>query len=89
MNIEYTVQIWREGDQFIAHATPIDVMSSGPSTEEARKALKEAVHLFLVTLKEMGTLEEVLEECGYESIGGEFIGPSWVAIEKQSLSITV
>jgi predicted RNase H-like HicB family nuclease len=36
-------------------------MSSGPSPEEARKALKEAVHLFLETLKEMGTLKEVLE----------------------------
>ncbi|MBN2122821.1 MAG: hypothetical protein JW821_00885 [Deltaproteobacteria bacterium] len=89
MNIEYTVQIWREGNQFIAHATPIDVMSSGPSAEEAREALKEAVHLFLETLKEMGTLEEVLEECGYEPLGGNMIGPSWVAIEKQSLSIAV
>ena len=29
MNIEYTVQIWQEGDQFIAHAMPLDVMSSG------------------------------------------------------------
>ncbi len=89
MNMEYTVQIWREGNQFVAHATPIDVMSSGPSPEEARKALKEAVHLFLETLKEMGTLEEVLEECGYEPSGGDMISPSWVAIEKQSLSIPV
>ncbi len=28
-NIEYTVQIWRESHQFIAHAMPLDVMSSG------------------------------------------------------------
>lgn len=26
--IEYTVQVWEEGDQFIAHAMPLDVMSS-------------------------------------------------------------
>lgn len=47
--IEYTVQIWKEGEQFVAHAMPLDVMSSGRTPEEARKALDEAVHLFLVT----------------------------------------
>lgn len=47
------------------------------------------MHLFLVTLKEMGTLEEVLEEYGYEASGGDMMSPPWVAIEKQSLSIAV
>jgi len=28
MNIDYTVQIWQEGGQFIAHAMPLDIMSS-------------------------------------------------------------
>ena len=26
-DIEYTVQIWKEGGQFVAHAMPLDVMS--------------------------------------------------------------
>ena len=89
MNIDYTVQIWREGDQYIAHATPLDVMSSGPSPEDAKRALREAVHLFFETLREMGTLEEVLEECGYELEQGNWVGPSWVAVEKQSMSVSV
>jgi hypothetical protein len=29
MKLEYSVQIWREDNQFIAHAMPIDVASSG------------------------------------------------------------
>ena len=66
MNIEYTVQIWKEGNQHIAHATPLDVVSSGQTQENAKAALKEAVHLFLNTALEMGTLEDVLNECGYE-----------------------
>ena len=37
--IEYTVHIWQEGNQFIAHAMPMDVMSSGLTPESARKAL--------------------------------------------------
>jgi hypothetical protein len=47
------------------------------------------MHLFLETLKEMGTLEEVLGECGNGASGGDMISPPWVAIEKQSLSIAV
>jgi len=85
--IEYTVQIWKEGEQFVAHAMPLDVMSSGRTPEEARKALDEAVHLFLVTAADISTLEEVLEEAGYEFKEGRWISPSWVAIEKHSATV--
>ncbi len=51
MNIEYTVQIWKEGNQYVAHAMPLDVMSSGMTPEEARKALDEAVHLLRLCSK--------------------------------------
>jgi hypothetical protein len=39
MDIEYTIHILSEGDQFVAHALPLDVMSSGNTPDEARKAL--------------------------------------------------
>ena len=64
--IEYTVQVWQEGKQFVAHAMPLDVMSCG-STPAASQALREAVELYLVTSAEVGTLAEVLEEAGYKS----------------------
>jgi predicted RNase H-like HicB family nuclease len=83
-DIEYTVQIWKEGNQFVAHAMPLDVMSSGKTPEEARKALDEAVHLFLVTAADMGTLNEILQETGYEFKEGRWISPPWVAIERHS-----
>ena len=89
MNIEYTVHIWEENGQFVAHAMPLDVMSSGPTPEEARKALDEAVHLFLVTAADMETLEEVLEEAGYSWRDGQWIGPSWVASERRSAAVGV
>jgi predicted RNase H-like HicB family nuclease len=83
MKIEYTVQIWNEGDQFVAHAMPLDVMSSGKTPDQARKALDEAVHLFLSTAEEMGTIEELLDEAGYRAEHGSWISPSWVAWEKR------
>jgi len=88
-DIEYTVQIWKEGNQFVAHAMPLDVMSSGKTAEEARRALDEAVHLFLVTASEMGTLEEVLQDAGYEFSQGRWVSPFWVAIERHSAVVGV
>jgi predicted RNase H-like HicB family nuclease len=63
-DIEYTVQIWKEGNQFVLHAVPLDVIASGKTPDVARKALDEAVHLFLVTALDMGNLEEILEDSG-------------------------
>jgi hypothetical protein len=89
LNIEYSAQIWKQGNQYIAHEMPLDVMSAGPSPREARKALDEAVHLFLVTAAGMGTLEEIFQESGYEFRQGGWLSPSWMAIERRSAVVTV
>jgi len=84
MEIDYTVQIWREGGQFIAHAMPLDVASSGATPQAARAALDEAVKLFIKTAEDHGTLTEVLEDAGYESDGVLWRCPDWISIEKHS-----
>lgn len=89
MHIDYTVQIWKEGSQFVAHAMPLDVMSSGSTPEAARIALDEAVHLFLVTASDIGTLDEILQETGYKFQDGKWVSPEWVAIEKHSVTMGV
>ena len=87
--IEYTIHIWKEGDQYVAHAMPLDVMSSGETPESARQALDNAVKLFLKTASEMGTLEDVLDESGYVFSEGKWIGPSWVSIERHATAVGV
>ena len=87
MDIDYTAQIWREGEQFIAHAMPLDVASFGPTQQAARTALDEAVKLFIRTAKEHGTLIEVLEDAGYEHDGSLWRSPDWICIEKHSVPI--
>ncbi len=80
--IEYTVQVWQEGRDFIAHAMPLDVMSAGKTPETARQALDEAVQLFLSAAEENGTLTEVLEETGYESCDDAWRSPPWIGVER-------
>ena len=84
MQIDYTVQIWKEADQYVAHAMPLDVASSGDSLASARAALDEAVRLFIATAAERGTLEEVLEEAGYVREPGQWRSPDWVAVERST-----
>jgi predicted RNase H-like HicB family nuclease len=88
MNIDHTVQIWKEGDQFVAQAMPLDVMSSGCTPNAARAALDEAVHLFLTTAAAEGTLEEILRETGYEEQTSGWASPPWVATEKHSTALS-
>jgi predicted RNase H-like HicB family nuclease len=87
INVEYIMYIWREGQDYIAHALPLDVMSSGRTREEASQALKEAVSLFLATAAEHGTLQDILEESGYGLIHGNWQSPDWLAIEKLSAMV--
>ncbi len=87
LKIEYTVQLWREGSQFVAHAMPLDVMSVGATPQTARQALDEAVGLFLKTAADMGTLEQVLEDAGYVLHDNSWEGPDWVGVERHTLSV--
>ncbi len=89
MAIEYTAQVWKEGHQFVAHAMPLDVMSSGTTPEAARQALDEAVRLFLLTTRDQGTLEAILEECGYHRENGQWTSPAWVGVERRSAAVGV
>jgi len=84
MRLDYTVQVWKEGKQYIAHAMPLDVASSGPTPEAARQAVDEAVELFLATASEQGTLKEVLEDAGYQRVGREWRSPEWLGIEQRT-----
>ena len=89
MNIDYTVNIWREDEQFIAHAMPLDVASSGQTPDDARRALDEAVRGFLATCADMGTLRHVLEDAGYRLNEADvWQSPQWIAVERREAALT-
>ena len=87
MTIDMNIRIWREGKTFIAHALPLDVSSAGDSPERARAALREAVDLFVATARDHGTLQEVLEECGYSLENDRWTAPQIVAEQQESLAV--
>ena len=86
MVIDSICQTWKEGDQYMAHAMPIGVMSSGPTPAAARQALDEAVEVFLETLRDQVTLQSVLEECGYRQENGRWSCPESMT-ERRAVAI--
>jgi hypothetical protein len=91
MNIQMDVRVWldRETGQYIAHALPVDVASHGATPDAAKLAVDEAVRGFLAAAAKHGTLQEVMEECGYERRGDDWVAPTLVADEERLLSAAV
>ena len=72
-DISFTVHVFKEGEVYVAYVPELDVSSCGDTPEKTRKNIQEAAQAFLETSQEMGTLNEVLEEAGYE-LEGEYHG---------------
>jgi hypothetical protein len=51
--------------EFVSHCPLLDVYSQGDTKEMALQHLSEAIELFLVTCHEMGTLHQMMGECGF------------------------
>ena len=54
-----------EAGGYLAYSPSFDVMSQGETIDEARANLVDAVHLFLESCCERGTLDQALKELGF------------------------
>jgi len=62
------VLFFEEGNKVIAYSPAFDLSSCGDTEEKARSRFAEAVTIFLGEITKMGTLNEVLEECGWRKV---------------------
>jgi len=65
MNISIRIEIFKEGDVYVALSPELNVSSFGETIEDAKKSVREAIEAFIEECETMGTLEEVLEETGF------------------------
>jgi len=57
---------------YVAYAPGLDVSSCGDSVAGAKARLREAVTLLLEECSQMGTLEAILAEAGFERHGNSY-----------------
>ena len=86
-DISFTVHVFKEGEVYVAYVPELDVSSCGDTPEEARNHIQEAAQAFLETSQEMGNLNQVLEEAGYELEGETWRAPEFVSLDHLSLSL--
>ncbi|MBI4745544.1 MAG: hypothetical protein HY786_03120 [Deltaproteobacteria bacterium] len=67
MKLQLTVEIWKKGEWFLARTPELDFISQGRTFEEAKQNLSEVIKIQFAEMKEMGTLEDYLLECGFET----------------------
>ena len=83
MNISFNIEIVKKGKWYIARAPELDFVTQGASIDEARENILELIDIQFEEMKDMGTLNEYLEECGFlEEMKPEFIG-----IERREIRI--
>ena len=68
----YRAEIFPEGNCYVGLCRELDVSSFGDGPKDAANSLQEAVELFLEGCEELGTLDEVLEESGFQRVGLEW-----------------
>ena len=88
MNIQFTVQIFKEGRQFVAYTPELDVSSCGPNIDKAQKNLLEAVRLFTQEAQKIGTLGQILEESGFIKHKQTLQSPRYVATTRATVPLT-
>ena len=87
MDLGFTVRILREGSTFVAHVPELDVSSCGDTEADARRNIADAVRGFLETAKDLGTLNDILQEAGYQFEDGRWKEPELVGVEHMSVGL--
>ena len=81
------VSFLRESNQFVAYTPVLDLSTSGPTLEEAKKNFTEAVEIFFDEIIEMGTFEDVLLDLGWKKQNKDFIPPVIVSQGMESVRV--
>ena len=86
------VNIFKEGDRFVAYCPVLDLSTSGRTFEQVQKRFQEALHMFIEDLVEQDTLDEVLRSHGWHKVSKprpHWAPPKLVSSSAQEASIPV
>ncbi|MFZ3091865.1 MAG: hypothetical protein WA240_14755 [Nitrospirota bacterium] len=88
MKLHATIELWQKGKWCIANIPELDFVAQGKTIEEAKANLNEVIRIQFAEMREMGTLEDYLAECGF-IIKGDTVEPEneMIGFEKQVLQV--
>ena len=88
MQLRATIQFWQKGDWIIAKIPELDFVTQGRTIEEAKSNIRDVVRIQFEEMRQLGTLEDYLMECGFE-IKGDIVEPIYemIGFEKQFVRV--
>jgi predicted RNase H-like HicB family nuclease len=88
MKLKATIELWKKEKWCIAKVPELDFIAQGKTIEEAKANLLEVVRIQFAEMREKGTLEDYLAECGF-IIKGDTVEPEneIIGFEKQVLQV--
>jgi len=88
VKLRLIIEVWKKGNWYLARAPELDFISQGRTPEEAKMNLSEVIKIQFQEMKELGSLEEYLLECGFEAKDDELIPETeMVGFEKSMVSV--
>jgi predicted RNase H-like HicB family nuclease len=86
-DFSFDTHIFKEGETYVAYVPSLDLSSCGSTDEEARRNIRDAVRGFIAASADLGTLDEILAEAGYQPEGDGWRAPEFVAIDRLTMSL--
>jgi len=88
MKLKATIELWQKEKWCIAKLPELDFVAQGRDIDEAKRNLLEVIKIQFSEMKEMGTFNDYLEECGFV-IKDDTIEPEneIIGFERQTLHL--
>ncbi len=81
LDVSLPVMFLEEAGGVVAYTPLLDYSTCGDNREDAVKMFDEGVRIFLKELVKMGTLAEVLHECGWQKVSQTKEPERWIPPE--------
>jgi predicted RNase H-like HicB family nuclease len=72
MKLKLTEELWKEGNMYVSYCPELDIASCGETMEQAKKNLGEVIQINIEEAQKIGTLEDLLQEAGFDENQGIF-----------------
>ena len=70
MRLKLTEELWKEGNMYVSFCPELDIASCGENVDQAKKNLKEVILINIQEARKLGTLDDLLRDCGFDEVQG-------------------
>jgi len=72
MKLKLTEELWKEGNMYVSYCPELDIASCGETVDQAKRNLYEVILINLGEAQKLGTLNDLLQEAGFDESKGIF-----------------